>query len=213
MASNHDQVETPGHARESLMTARECAAVLSATVAEAETVADAVYGTKEFTGEQPNKIALHRDGFMNDPIDAVRDFLDQEGVEYDIVEVRKQAPARIVDAAEFDEDVGTLRSPEKGMACISQHTPQAYLATVGRGHNVMGANKTPRPITVKREHGTTDIATLASQVYLLTQCHVGAFNTTLRKPITTHYADAAAEAAANDELTQTNGLVRGIGFI
>ncbi len=55
--------------------------------------------------------------------------------------------------------------------------------------------------------------TLTAQVYLLSQSHVGAMNSTARLPITTYYADRASEAAAEGYLPETSKLRQNIGFI
>ncbi|WP_169304934.1 hypothetical protein [Halorubrum lacusprofundi] len=54
---------------------------------------------------------------------------------------------------------------------------------------------------------------MTAQVYLLSQSHVGAMNSTARLPITTYYADRASEAAAEGYLPETSKLRQNIGFI
>jgi argonaute-like protein implicated in RNA metabolism and viral defense len=170
-------------------------------------VRQVVIGYRQRFDEPPNHIVIHRDGFMNDPIGEVKEYLSEEGISYDIVEVRKQAPIRIVDAADYG-----YTTPSKGIASIDRALERAYLLTFGDPEDLAGRG-TPRPITVERADGTTDIETLARQVYLLSQCHIGVSNTTVRVPISTSYADRAAEAAANGHLPKTSSLETGIGFI
>lgn len=170
-------------------------------------VRQVVIGYRQRFDEPPNHIVIHRDGFMNDPIGEVKEYLSEEGISYDIVEVRKQAPMRIVDAADYG-----YTTPSKGIASIDRALERAYLLTFGDPEDLAGRG-TPRPITVERADGTTDIETLARQVYLLSQCHIGVSNTTVRVPISTSYADRAAEAAANGHLPKTSSLETGIGFI
>lgn len=170
-------------------------------------VRQVVIGYRQRFDEPPEHIVIHRDGFMNDPLDEVEEYLHEEGVSYDIVEVRKRAPARIVNATEYG-----YTTPAKGVASIDRALNRAYLLTFGDPEDL--ANRgTPRPITVERAEGSTDIETLARQVYLLSQCHIGVSNTTVRVPISTSYADRAAEAAANGHLPKTTSLETGIGFI
>jgi hypothetical protein len=165
-------------------------------------------GYEERCGEAPGHIVLQRDGFMNDPIEPVLEFLDERGVSYDVVEVRKQAPARIV-----NQESG-FANPDKGIACINDEQNLAYLSTYGQPEPLArGTTGTPRPITVERKHGATDIETLTRQVYLLSQCHIGVANTTTRLPITTAYADRAATAAAKGHLPMSTDLETGIGFL
>jgi hypothetical protein len=165
-------------------------------------------GYEERRGESPDHIAIHRDGFMNDPIESALEFLDERGITYDVVEVRKQAPARIVNQE------GGLANPDKAIACINDEQHLAYISTYGQPEPLAkGTTGTPRPITVERKHGDTDIGTLTRQVYLLSQCHIGVANTTTRLPITTAYADRAATAAAKGHLPTTTDLETGIGFL
>lgn len=170
-------------------------------------VRQVVIGYRQRFDEPPEHIAIHRDGFMNDPLDEVKAYLQEEGVSYDIVEVRKQAPMRIVNAAAY-----TCTTPSKGIASIDTDLERAYLLTFGDPED-LASRGTPRPITVARVDGETDIETLARQVYLLSQCHIGVSNTTVRIPISTSYADQAANAAAKGHLPKTTSLQTGIGFI
>lgn len=165
-------------------------------------------GYEERRGDDPGHVLLHRDGFMNDPIDPALEFLNERGISYDVVEVRKQAPARIVNQK------SGFTNPNKGVACINDEQDLAYIATYGQPEPLArGTTGTPRPITVERTHGSTDIETLTRQVYLLAQCHIGVANTTTRLPITTAYADRAASAAAKGHLPMTTDLETGIGFL
>jgi len=170
-------------------------------------VRQVVIGYRQRFDEPPEHIVIHRDGFMNDPIGEVKEYLCEEGISYDIVEVRKQAPMRIVNGADYG-----YSTPSKGVASIDRAFERAYLLTFGDPEDLAGRG-TPRPITVERADGSTDIETLTRQVYLLSQCHIGVSNTTVRIPISTSYADRAAEAAANGHLPKTNSLETGIGFI
>lgn len=96
-------------------------------------------------------------------------------------------------------------------ACINDEQHLAYIATYGQLEPLAkGTTGTPRPITIERKHGRTDIEMLTRQVYLLAQCHIGVANTTTRLPITTAYAD---RAAAKGHLPMTADLETGIGFL
>jgi len=169
-----------------------------------------IMGYSERRGEDPEHIVIHRDGFLNDPIEEVFDFLDQRDITYDVVEVRKQSPSRIL---KHGQNTG-YETPDKGIACIDDKDGVAYLSTYGRPEPLAsGALGTPRPITLERKYGSTDMETLTRQAYLLAQCHIGVSNTTVRLPITTLYADKAATAAAKAQLPITRDLETGIGFL
>lgn len=168
-----------------------------------------ITGFKEEHDELPTHIAIHRDGFMNEDLDEVKELLDELNISYDIVEVRKQAPMRILKYSQTD-----FETPDKGVAAVSRNEPRAILATFGNPEFLADRGSgTPRPITVERVGGSTDIETLSKQVYLLSQSHIGVQNTTIRLPITTYYADKASEAAANKHLPPTKGLRKGVGYI
>lgn len=170
-------------------------------------VRQVVIGYRQRFGEAPEHIVIHRDGFMNDPLDEVKAYLSEEDVTYDIVEVRKQSPARVVNVTDYG-----YTTPSKGIASIDRALNRAFLLTFGDPEDLAGRG-TPRPITVERAEGPTDIKTLTRQVYLLAQCHIGVSNTTVRVPISTSYADRAATAAANGHLPKTTELETAIGFI
>jgi argonaute-like protein implicated in RNA metabolism and viral defense len=170
-------------------------------------VRQVVIGYRQRFGEAPEHIVIHRDGFMNDPLDEVKAYLREEDITYDIVEVRKQSPARVVNVTDYG-----YTTPSKGVASIDRALNRAYLLSFGDPED-LASRGTPRPITVERAEGPTDIETLTRQVYLLAQCHIGVSNTTVRVPISTSYADKAATAAANGHLPKTTELETGIGFI
>ncbi|WP_049923881.1 Piwi domain-containing protein [Halopiger djelfimassiliensis] len=175
-----------------------------------EIIKQAVMGFRTRYDRYPNHITIHRDGFANEDLSEVEKFLTDLDVEYDVVEIRKQAPARVLkySGAHFD-------TPQKATAAIYEDIPKAIVATFGEPETLASRESTglPQPITVERVHGETPIETLAAQTYLLSQAHIGASNATARLPITTMYADLASAAAARQHLPPTNKLRDKIGFI
>ena len=169
-----------------------------------------VAGYKQEHGEYPDHIVIHRDGFMREDLDPVEEMLESMDIDYDVVEVRKQSPARVLNLAD-----GVAKVPDKGIAALNQEEGRAILATFGDPESQATSSNTglPQPIQVERKAGDTDIETLTAQVYLLSQSHVGAVNSTARLPITTYYADRASEAAAEGYLPETSKLRQNIGFI
>jgi hypothetical protein len=165
-----------------------------------------VVGFRRLEGGMPAHVTIMRDGFMNDPIGEALDYLSNQGIGYDVVEVRKQAKTRLVNRNT------TFDHPDRGVAAISTYEPRAVLATYGKPMHGR-TDGTPRPITIERTDGTTDIETLARQVYLLSQCHVSSANATLRIPTPVAYADRAATAAANKHLPSTSSLETKLGFL
>ncbi len=175
-----------------------------------EIVKQAITGFKTRYDRYPNHITIHRDGFANEDLSEVEKFLSNLETSYDVVEIRKQAPARVLkySGAHFD-------TPQKATAAIYEDIPKAIVATFGEPETLASREGTglPQPITVERAHGDTPIQTLAAQTYLLSQAHIGASNATARLPITTMYADLASTAAARQHLPPTNKLRDKIGFI
>ncbi len=175
-----------------------------------EIVKQAVTGFRTRYDRYPNHITIHRDGFANEDLSEVENFLTGLNIEYDVVEIRKQAPARVLKycGAHFD-------TPQKAIAAIYKDLPKSIVATFGEPEKLASRESTglPQPITVERVHGNTPIETLAAQTYLLSQAHIGASNATARLPITTMYADLASTAAARQHLPPTNKLRDKIGFI
>ena len=175
-----------------------------------EIVKQSVMGFRTRYDRYPNHITIHRDGFANEDLSDVEKFLTELDVAYDVVEIRKQAPARVLkySGAHFD-------TPQKATAAIYEDLPKAIVATFGEPETLASRESTglPQPITVERVYGETPIETLAAQTYLLSQAHIGASNATARLPITTMYADLASAAAARQHLPPTNKLRAKIGFI
>jgi hypothetical protein len=173
-------------------------------------VRQAVVGYKQERGDYPGHIVVHRDGFMTEDLSPVEELLAKLSITYDIVEIRKQSPARVLDL----ED-GQASVPDKGVAALNESDAHAILASFGKPESQATSQYTglPQPIQVERKAGGTDIGTLASQVYLLSQSHVGAISATARLPITTYYADRASEAAAEGYLPPTSRLRKNIGFL
>jgi argonaute-like protein implicated in RNA metabolism and viral defense len=147
---------------------------------------------------------------MNEDLSPVEELLDELSITYDIVEIRKQSPARVLDL----ED-GQASVPEKGVAVLNESDAHAILASFGKPESQATSQYTglPQPIQVQRQAGETEIETLASQVYLLSQSHIGAISATARLPITTHYADRPSEAAAEGYLPSTSRLRNNMGFL
>lgn len=173
-------------------------------------VRQAIVGYKQERGSYPGHIVIHRDGFMNENLGPVKELLEEFSITYDIVEIRKQSPARVLNL-----QGGQANVPDKGIAALNEKEAHAILASFGKPESQATSQYTglPQPIQVERKEGTTDIETLTSQVYLLSQSHIGAISATARLPITTYYADRASEAAAEGYLPSTSRLRKNIGFL
>ncbi len=84
---------------------------------------------------------------------------------------------------------GTYFTPNKGTYVVRDDV--AHLCTTGEREYRIGS---PRPITIRRVLGSTDVATLAEQAFWLSEMRVGSTHST-RLPITTHYADKCSTLA------------------
>lgn len=171
---------------------------------------NSVLGFKKQHGEYPNRLIIHRDGYMNEDLTAALEFLAELDIAYDIVEIRKQPQTRIIAASEVQYDV-----PNKSVAVLNQNEPKATLVTFGAPETLAESEHSglPRPIQIERVAGDTDVETLARQVYLLSQSHVGVHNSTARLPITTAFADKASSDATKGYLVQTGAFEPNLGFI
>lgn len=155
----------------------------------------------------PRHVIIHRDGQFYLDVDELVDRLEQAAdliPKFDLVEIRKSGNPRI---AEFTGD--TFEIATKGTGFVAQHADHAYLATTGTPERLPG---TPRPIRIVKRHGSTDLGTLAKQVYWLSEAHIGSISRSTRLPITTYYADRCAEHARQGYLL--NGeLIRGVPYV
>ncbi len=169
-----------------------------------------VLGFKKQHGDYPTRLVIHRDGFMREDLSLALDFLDALDIAYDIVEIRKQPQTRLLAVNEVQYSV-----PTKSVAVCNQNEPKATIATFGAPETLAESEYSglPRPIQIERIAGETDIETLARQVYLLSQSHVGVHNSTARLPITTAFADKASSDATKGHLVQTGRFEPNLGFI
>ncbi len=136
-------------------------------------------------------LVIHRDGDVTKPerevFKELLPLLQKEGLEkLDVVEVIKSGTCRAVAI-----NNGGYTNPEKGYGW--EHCPkEAIILTTGKAETKVSKNSSPRPLRIRLIMGDTDILTLAGQVYWLSEMQV-ASTQTIRLPITTYYADRAAE--------------------
>lgn len=139
-------------------------------------------------------LVIHRDGELRQSeyqvLLDIQTILKRAGLEnLDVVEVLKSGTCRAVAITEN----GDYIKPEKGYAW--EHCEnEAIILTTGGHETKVSPKSSPRPLRIRKRLGETDILTLAAQVYWLSEMQVGSTQT-IRLPITTYYADKAAEAA------------------
>ncbi len=160
-------------------------------------------------GRPPRHVVIHRDGkfyldveSLINRLDKARDLIQR----FDLVEIRKSGNPRI---AEYDESKSRFDIADKGVAFHVHNGEHSYLTTTGGRESTPG---TPRPLQIVKRHGSTDLDTLAEQIYWLSEAHVGSLSRSTRLPITTYYADKCADFAMKGYLTK-GGVIRGVPYI
>ena len=131
---------------------------------------------EDIYGEKPRNVVIHRDGFSNEDAEWYEHYFTVQGINYSIIEVRKNIGAKVLD--ENTED----KNPPMG-ACIF-NDKRAYLVTT-----LMKNKKgSPNPLIIEKSCGEISMIDAVAQVLYLTQLHVGSTNK-MRLPVTTGYAD------------------------
>lgn len=133
---------------------------------------------KELYNKYPKHIVVHRDGFSNEETSWYSDILTTRGIEYDLVEVKKNVNRKLIDLSSTEEF-----NPLPSTCVINGDS--AYLVTTKITAKRGGS---PNPIELVHIHGKLSTEDIARQVYVLSQIHVGSTQNG-RLPITTLYAD------------------------
>ncbi|HEY9689785.1 MAG TPA: Piwi domain-containing protein, partial [Coleofasciculaceae cyanobacterium] len=151
------------------------------------------------TGTPLRHAVVHRDGTIKNrelqALEALATELRPHGLEQlDVVEIVKDT---IVRAAVRTIDPTTQAehwiNPPRGWGW--EHGPnEAIVLTTGASQVKLNPKATPQPLLIRRRSGTTDLLTLAEQVYWLSEMHIGSTQV-IRLPITTYYADQIATVA------------------
>ncbi len=160
-----------------------------------------------------NHLVIHRDGtFQNQELNLLKNLLPelkQAGVKkVDAAEILKSGYPR---AAILNNQSQKWENPRRGQAwrLPNNYYNEVAIMTTGKTELKGGKNVVPRPIIVRRRLGSTSPIELAAQVYWLSEMHIGSTQT-VRLPITTYYADKAAEYALEGLLP--SGLQKGSGL-
>lgn len=183
----------------------------------AEALRRAVFGLVNLFEEQEQAplthLVIHRDGLLQaDELRLLEELvpaLQNVGVQQiDVVEIIKSGYDR---AGQWNETTQTWENPQRGWSWSYSEVEAAVMTTGVR--EIKGSkNFVPRPINIRRRLGNTQIGILAAQVYWLSEMHVGSTQT-VRLPITTYYADAAAEYALEGLLPTGVQIARSLPFL
>ena len=119
---------------------------------------------------------LRRNGIINEDAEWYEHYFKAQGIEYSIIEVRKNIGAKMIEMKTGD------MNPSMG-ACVF-NDKQAYLVTTLMTHK----KGSPNPLLIEKSCGNISMVNAVTQILYLTQLHVGSTNK-LRLPITTGYAD------------------------
>lgn len=136
-----------------------------------------IFSYEDKFGKMPKNIVIHRDGFSNENDDWYKKYFETKGIEYTIVEVRKNISAKLL-LLQDDE----VMNPSMGY-CV-YNNQKGYLVTTDMG-NKKGS---PNPILAKKKCGNVPMPIIIKQILYLSQLHVGSTHK-MRLPITTGYAD------------------------
>lgn len=177
----------------------------------------AVFGLINLFEEQEESplthLVIHRDGMLQADefrlLEELMPALQDAGVqEVDIVEILKSGYDR---AGQWNDSTQCWENPQRGWAWSYSETEAAVMTTGAR--EIRGSkNFVPRPLTLRRRFGNTQIGILASQVYWLSEMHIGSTQT-VRLPITTYYSDAAATYALEGLLPTGIQIARSLPFL
>ncbi|MDE6671176.1 MAG: hypothetical protein K2K16_03170 [Ruminococcus sp.] len=140
-------------------------------------------GYKERNGRYPEHIVIHRDGFSNESDEWYEKYFSGKSIIYDIVEVKKNISERILDLKNPNG-----KNPDSSVCVIKDN--KALIVTTQRQASYGGA---PQPLEIVHRHGNIPMNQIVSQIYTLSELHVGALQST-RLPITTYYADRICKA-------------------
>lgn len=136
-----------------------------------------IFSYEDRFGEMPQNVVIHRDGFSNENDEWYKNYFGAKGIEYSIIEVRKNISAKLI----LLQD-GKAENPTMGY-CVYNDS-KGYLVTT----NIKNKMGSPNPILVEKKCGNISMAHILTQVLYLSQLHVGSIHK-LRLPITTGYAD------------------------
>lgn len=136
-----------------------------------------IFSYEDRFGESPKNVVIHRDGFSNENDEWYKNYFGAKGIEYSIIEVRKNISSKLI----LIQD-GNIENPTMGY-CVYNDS-KGYLVTT----DMKNRKGSPNPILVEKKCGNISMADILKQILYLSQLHVGSTHK-MRLPITTGYAD------------------------
>lgn len=140
---------------------------------------------EDINGTFPANIVIHRDGFARENIKWYENYFGNKNIKFNIVEVKKNGSTK------FGELNGSkLFNPRPGT--FIKNDEEAFLVTTEITPTIENSKEShlgsPNPLKIQKTYGELDIDTIITQIYYLSQIHVGSPKS-MRLPITTGYAD------------------------
>lgn len=122
-------------------------------------------------------IVIHRDGFHNEDIGWYQDYFSKKGINFSIIEIRKNIGSKLI----YFRENNVLNPP---LGSVVYNDKEAYLVTT----DMKNKKGSPNPLLIEKKYGDMEMSDIITQVFYLSQLHVGSIQK-MRLPITTGYAD------------------------
>lgn len=136
-----------------------------------------IFSYEDKFGESPKNVVIHRDGFSNENDEWYSQYFGAKGIEYSIIEVRKNIGSKL-----FLLEDNKIINPTLGYCIYNKN--KAYLVTT----EMKNKKGSPSPILIEKKCGDISMVCILKQILYLSQLHVGATQN-MKLPITTGYAD------------------------
>lgn len=128
-------------------------------------------------GKIPQNIVIHRDGFHNEDIGWYQEYFGKKGINFSIIEIRKNIGSKLI----YFTENNVLNPP---LGSVVYNDKEAYLVTT----DMKNKKGSPNPLLIEKRYGDMKMSDIITQVFYLSQLHVGSVQK-MRLPITTGYAD------------------------
>lgn len=142
-----------------------------------EILDEVVIGYEEATGQKIKNLVIHRDGFSNEDAEWYKNYFNQKGINYSVIEVKKFVSSKLL-----REENGFVKNPCFGDCLMNED--EAYIVTT----DIKDGKASPNPLHIKRQVGSLSMEIVLRQILALSCMHFGATKKS-RLPVTTYYAD------------------------
>lgn len=115
-----------------------------------------IFSYEDRFGESPKNVVIHRDGFSNENDEWYKNYFGAKGIEYSIIEVRKNISSKLILIRD-----GNIENPTMGY-CVYNNS-KGYLVTT----DMKNKKGSPNPILVEKKCGNISIANILTQILYL----------------------------------------------